>query len=179
MKELVSKFAVLVGVVIVLLVQALKAAAFHSAKASRSALVGTLLIVGLVAAGSFAYGRTLGPVRLVEVPTDQVITREVVRDVPGPTVTVTRDVPRDVPGPTVTREVTPPSCIEALDLAAIGFGLAASAISILNDAVQAAGRQNAAGVLDANRRLLANNELVNANAALIRAPTASCRSGAS
>lgn len=54
---------------------------------------------------------------------------EVVKEVPGPT--VTKEV--EVPGPTVTTNVTPEVCKEALDHADRGFGIARDIMGAILD----------------------------------------------
>jgi hypothetical protein len=100
---------------------------------------------------------------------------------PAPAVTVTAS---PSPAPTVTKEVTktvevtPASCLEALDLSEQGFTLAAEAMGYMSDGMTAAGNLDITGLTKAN----ANLEKVNPKLSLLTQPmkkaAADCKAGA-
>jgi hypothetical protein len=91
--------------------------------------------------------------------------------------------PVTVPGPEriVEKrvEVTPQSCLTALDLSGEGFGYAGQIIGYLNDAVQAAGRLNAAGLREANANMEVVSPKFSALVPKAKAAEAECRASGS
>ena len=71
---------------------------------------------------------------------------------PTPTVTVTA-TPAPAPTVTKTAEVTPASCVKALDLSEQGYSLAAEAMGHMGDALTAAGNFDVAAMRKANAGL--------------------------
>ena len=95
---------------------------------------------------------------------------------PAPAVTVTASAS---PAPTVTKtaEVTPKSCLEALDLSERGFTLSAEAMGIMSDALTAAGRFDVAALQKANADLEALNPKLSVLTAPMKQAAFDCRSG--
>ena len=92
--------------------------------------------------------------------------------VPGPERIVNHEVEKRV-------EVTPQSCLTALDLSAEGFSYAGDIIGYLNDAVQAAGRLNVEGLEKANANMEVVSPKFDALVPKAKAANAECRAAAS
>ena len=97
------------------------------------------------------------------------------KQVPGPERIVEKPVEKRVE---VKVPTTPASCITALDLSQQGFTYSAEAMGYMNDAVQAAGRFNVAGLEAANAKLEILNPKLTALAPQMQAATAECRAAA-
>ena len=96
---------------------------------------------------------------------------------PAPAATVTAS---PSPAPTVTKsvEVTPKSCLEAIDLSEQGFSLSAEAMGYMGDALKAAGNIDVAGLQKANVDLETINPKLTALTAPMKKAVAECREGA-
>lgn len=88
--------------------------------------------------------------------------------------------PVTVPGPTVEKivEVTPQSCLTALDHAEQGFTYAALIITYLNDGVQAAGKLDADGLNEASGKMALVNPKLEALVPKSKAAASECRAAA-
>jgi hypothetical protein len=96
---------------------------------------------------------------------------EVVKEVPGPERVVTKTEKVDVP-------TTPASCLTALDLSEQAFTYAAESMGYMNEALQAAGKFNTAGIEAAGEKLKVLNPKLTALSPQVNAAKAECRASA-
>lgn len=95
---------------------------------------------------------------------------------PAPAPTVTATVTAPAPAPVVkTVEKTPESCLTALKLGEQAFDYAAESMGYMNEALQAAGRMNVAGLEAANEKLKILNPKMSALSGPANAAKAECR----
>lgn len=96
---------------------------------------------------------------------------------PAPAVTVTA-TPSPAPTVTKTVEVTPASCLKALDLSEQGFTYAAEAMGYMSDALTAASEFNVAGLQKANADLDRVSPKMKELTTPMKSASAECRAGA-
>ena len=95
------------------------------------------------------------------------------------TVEVIKEVPVEkIVTKTVEKPVTPQSCLTALDLSEEGFTYSAEAMGYMNDALQAAGKLNVAGLTKANADLEKVSPKMKQLSAPMKTASAECRAAA-
>lgn len=112
------------------------------------------LVCGLAIGSGSASAQTVEVEKRVEVPVEKIVNR------------------------TVEKEVTPESCIKAIDTAQQALFYSADSMGIFNEAMQAASTMDVAGIYAASSKLEALNPKISALTEPMRVSVADCRAKA-